>query len=107
VKEFITEAQARDWLRKRIALAGGPSKLAQALGVSRPLISMMLSGAKPITGKVAKHLGLEKVTAYELTLVVPSTLQEQYENERRKWNEEIRSELEHWDQKSRGKPEEA
>jgi plasmid maintenance system antidote protein VapI len=100
--EMVTEERAIAWLKRRIELAGGPAKLAQALGVSRPLISMMASGRKPITGKVAKHLGLARVNAYELTLVVPSTLQEHYENQRRMWNDEIASEREHWNARNRG-----
>jgi hypothetical protein len=99
---ILTEAQAVAWLKECVKRYGGVTAFAKHAGVSVPMVSNMLRARQHITGKTAEFIGLRKVYCYELTLVVPSPLQEQYENERRKWNEEIGPELEHWNQKARG-----
>lgn len=85
--EFLTEEQARDWLRAAIAREGTARRFAKRAGVSTAFISRMLHG-HPISGKVAVHLGLKKVNGYELTKVIPSPEQERYENSRRLWREQ-------------------
>lgn len=83
---LVDEEGARDHLRAVCKRNGGPAKLAALIGVSKPLLSQMLRD-KPISGRVAEYIGLRKVNRYELTLVIPSTEQEQYENSRREWME--------------------
>jgi hypothetical protein len=85
--ELIDDAQVLAWLKGCVERAGGTGKLAKRAGVSKALVSQMLGG-KPITGKVAEHVGLKRVYRYELNRVVPGTLQEQYGKQRAAWVEQ-------------------
>jgi hypothetical protein len=84
----INDTEAQAWLRGHVERAGGLSKFCQRVGVSKPLVSAMQNGKKPITGRVAKMIGLQRINYYELTKVVASPEQERYENSRREWLEQ-------------------
>lgn len=83
----IDDKKAQEWLQGHVERAGGASAFAQRVGVSLPCVSAMTNGKKPITGKVAKAIGLKRVNYYELTKVVASPEQERYENSRAAWRE--------------------
>lgn len=97
--DLITEEEARAWLRKAVEAAGGVSHFAKRAGVSKGYVSRLMNSQETITGKVASVLGLKKVYRYELTLVVPGTLQEQYMKQRAAWRrthpDVTREEIEH------------
>lgn len=83
--DLITEEEARAWLRRAVAAAGGVSHFAKRAGVSKGYVSRLMNSQETITGKVAAILGLRKVYRYELTMVVPGTLREQYKKQREAW----------------------
>lgn len=85
---LISQAEAIEWLRKAIEHEGQLKAFAAKVGVAPPVISRMLNGHRFIHGKVAQYLGLKRIDYYELTLVVPSTLQEQYAKQREHWAEQ-------------------
>jgi plasmid maintenance system antidote protein VapI len=82
MKTIISEADAIERLKRACEDAGSQNKLAAELEVSPAFISKLLNGHETITGKVAKHLKLVAVNAYELTLIEDSPEQEQYVNRR-------------------------
>lgn len=43
---------------------GSQVEFAEALGVSQPLVSFFVTGKRPVSGVVLKHLGLEQFTMY-------------------------------------------
>jgi hypothetical protein len=84
---LLTEDEARTLLNAAIEREGSATRFAKRCGVSKHFLSQVVNG-KPISGKIAEHLGLEKVYRYELTRVKASPEQERYENSRREWVEQ-------------------
>lgn len=84
----IDDKAAQEWLRGHIERAGGLTDFCWKHDVTLPHVSQMANGKKPITGKVARVIGLKRVNYYELTKVVASPEQERYENSRREWLEQ-------------------
>jgi len=88
MKTIISEEQAIELLKRAIERAGSAVKLAAELEVSPAFISRSLTGAAPITGKLAQYLKLRSINGYELTLIEDSPEQERYANARRAWLEQ-------------------
>lgn len=84
---LLTEDEARTLLKAAIEREGSATRFAKRCGVSKVFLSQVVNG-KPISGKIAEHLGLEKVYRYELTRVKASPEQERYQNQRRAWLEQ-------------------
>jgi len=59
--EPVTEAELMALLRERIAYYGNARKFAYRAGVSPGLVSMTLSGKRPICGLIAHVLGYNLV----------------------------------------------
>jgi hypothetical protein len=86
---LLSEREAHDRLEAAIARAGGVNALAREIGVSPPVVSNARRRATrrtPITGKVAEHLRLKRVSAYQLIENAKDPKQEHYEKERLEWN---------------------
>ena len=85
---LITDDEAQMLLEKAIEKAGGTAALGRVVGVSQPVVSSMRKRSTrrtAITGKIAAHLGLKRVSAYELSENAQDPKQEHYENTRREW----------------------
>jgi DNA-binding transcriptional regulator YdaS (Cro superfamily) len=55
----------REELRRRLVEHGAAAELAQLWGVSRPYLSQMKNGDKPITERIAAKMGFRKRVIWE------------------------------------------
>jgi hypothetical protein len=58
VSNWLTEAEARELLIRRIEALGSQAKVAQLAGCSPSLVSAVVYGDKPLGRKLATYLGL-------------------------------------------------
>lgn len=52
-------------LRARVKAAGNQRDAAKALGISQQYLSDVLSGARPVSDRLLRRLGLRKVITYQ------------------------------------------
>lgn len=60
--KYVTDKTLRDQLRKCLADKGSHSALAKDIGISLPMLSMLLNPRYPFTGKAVRYLGYKKVS---------------------------------------------
>lgn len=64
---YYTQDQALSILRTAIIEHGSQEAAAQAFGVSRVFLNRTLAGHAPLSDRLAKVIGMERVVAYRKT----------------------------------------
>lgn len=86
---LLSDREAHERLEAAIEAAGGVNALAREIGVTATVVSaarLRATRRTPITGKLAEHLRMKRVSAYQLTENAKDPKQEHYEKERLEWN---------------------
>ena len=86
---LLSDREAHERLEAAIERAGGVRALAREIGITATVVSaarLRATRRTPITGKLAEHLRLKRVSAYQLTENTKDPKQEHYEKQRLEYN---------------------
>jgi len=62
--EYFTRDDVLLQLREEVGYSGSQSKLARVIGVSRQMLSRVMRGQKPPTGKILEFCSLQRAEVY-------------------------------------------
>ena len=62
--EYFTRDEVLNQLRAEVGYSGSQSELARTIGVSRQMLSRVMLGQKPPTGKILEFCSLQRAEVY-------------------------------------------